>query len=354
MSLPGRVESKNLFNLRLTGQYDDEVAADILKSAEKMGPIFAGFAEASKIEDDGTAIAGVLRDMMDSMIGHMNEIPYFMAKIALCHQEKLTVPATDINSAEVSVLVHRPKNLKGPSPAIVYVHGGGVVAGTAKQMTGHCSDIADHCGVIVFNVDYRLAPEAKCPENILDFYSCLKHVLAHSSSLGVDPARVAIMGESGGGYLTAALSVMLARKEEAHLVKLAIPVIPMLDDYCWGDTNSMTKEEAGMAFMMQKVWAAIGTDVQAQRASADPLLFPAKAPEDLLTRFPPTVILESEFDFYITEATRFARKLNAAGRLLELVVIPGIGHGHAMEPRFKKFAEQMDILKTILTEYLIQ
>ena len=69
----------------------------------------------------------------------------------------------------------------------------------------------------------------------------MKYVLDNSSSLGVDPARVAIMGESGGGYLTAALSVMLAQKGESNLVKLAIPVIPMVDDYCWGDTNSMTK-----------------------------------------------------------------------------------------------------------------
>ena len=60
------------------------------------------------------------------------------------------------------------------------------------------------CGdVIVFNVDYRLAPEAKCPENILDFYSVLKYVLDNSAALAVDPARVAVWGESGGGYLTA-------------------------------------------------------------------------------------------------------------------------------------------------------
>jgi hypothetical protein len=49
------------------------------------------------------------------------------------------------------------------------------------------------------------------------------------------------MGESGGGYLTAGLCVMLAQKDEAHLVKLAVPVIPMVDDYAWNDPKSMTK-----------------------------------------------------------------------------------------------------------------
>jgi acetyl esterase/lipase len=103
------------------------------------------------------------------------------------------------------------------------------------------SNMAEHGGAIFFNVDYRLAPEAKCPENIKDFYSVLKYVINNAASLGVDPARVAIMGESGGGYLTAGLCVMLAQKDEAHLVKLAVPVIPMVDDYAWNDPSSMTK-----------------------------------------------------------------------------------------------------------------
>merc|ERR1712055_1162790 len=100
---------------------------------------------------------------------------------------------------------------------------------------------------------------------------------------------------------------MLAKNNESHLVKLAVPVIPMLDDYCWGDTKSMTKEEAGMAVMQQKIWKALSTDLEDQRASGDPLLFPAKATEDMLAKFPPSVIVEAEFDFYITEASRFAR-----------------------------------------------
>jgi len=83
------------------------------------------------------------------------------------------------------------------------------------------------------------------------------------------------------------------------------------------------------------------------------LLFPGKAPEEILKKFPPTVVLEVEFDFYITEATRFARRLRAAGRLLELIVIPGLGHGQAMEPKFKKFEELTKILKTVMKEYLI-
>jgi len=279
--------------------------------------------EVIQIEDSGESVAGFLRPLMDQTLTPMASQPYWMEQMSECIQDSVTVPPTDTNTASVTMLIHRPKRLQGASPAIV------------------------------FNVDYRLAPEAKCPENVKDFYSCLKYVLANSSSLGVDPARVAIMGESGGGYLTAALSVMLAEKEESNLIKLSIPVIPMVDDYCWGDTNSMTKEEASQALMQRKIWNALATDLTAQRKSPDPLLFPAKAKEETLTKFPPTVIFTVEFDFYITETLRFARRLRAAGRLLDLVVVPGIGHGQAMEPKFKKFYELLDIMKTIVREYLV-
>jgi len=354
MSVPGRVESKHLFNhLPLNGEYDEEVTAEIARLMENMGNSLTLAGEVIQIEDSGESVAGFLRPLMDQTLTPMASQPYWMEQMSECIQDSVTVPPTDTNTASVTMLIHRPKRLQGASPAIVYVHGGGVVAGTAIQSAPHASNLAQACGVIVFNVDYRLAPEAKCPENVKDFYSCLKYVLANSSSLGVDPARVAIMGESGGGYLTAALSVMLAEKEESNLVKLSIPVIPMVDDYCWGDTNSMTKEEASQALMQRKIWNALATDLTAQRNSPDPLLFPAKAKEETLTKFPPTVIFTVEFDFYITETLRFARRLRAAGRLLDLVVVPGIGHGQAMEPKFKKFYELLDIMKTIVREYLV-
>ena len=79
--------------------------------------------------------------------------------------------------------------------------------------------------VVVFNVDYRLAPEAKCPENIKDFYSVLKYVIDNSSTLGVDPARVAIWGESGGGYLTAGTPAPTPVHLHLHLhLKLHLPL----------------------------------------------------------------------------------------------------------------------------------
>jgi len=355
MSNENRVKSKHLFShLRLEGVYDEEVMKEMKANEGLMKDVLPQMMKAVSIEDDGTAFANMLRALMDGMFSSMLDDPYFTKAMDSCHQDTIKVPPTSYNSHEVEIFVHRPKRLgSGPLPAVIYCHGGGVISGTAHMFRSWCSNMADQFGVVVFNVEYRLAPEAKCPENIKDFYSALKYVVENSQVLKVDPSRVAIWGESGGGYLTAALGVMLAQKNESHLVKLAVPHIPMLDDLCFNDTASMTKDEQGNAPGQRRIWNAIAHNLEAQRKTQDPLLFPAKIPDHLLAKFPPTVIIEHEFDFYIVESTRFAAKLRSAGRLLDFVVIPGIAHASALQPKLKKFHEILDISKKIVQEYLI-
>ena len=141
----------------------------------------------------------------------------------------------------------------------------------------------------------------------------IKYVSLHAADLGLDPARIAMAGESGGGYICAGAMVQLARKEEAHLVKLAIPIIPMLSDYCFIDTAAMTKYEAEQAIGQRKIWRLIGgpevgssvtTSHQFEEMRKDALLFPGKADEETLSKMPPTIVWEAEFDMYITEAKR--------------------------------------------------
>ena len=67
---------------------------------------------------------------------------------------------------------------------------------------------AEACGIVIFSVDYRLAPETKCPKNVLDFYCALRYIVDNAESLGVDPGRLAMGGESGGGYIYCCIAVM--------------------------------------------------------------------------------------------------------------------------------------------------
>ena len=112
--------------------------------------------------------------------------------------------------------------------------------------------------------------------------------------------------------------VHLARQGESHLVKLAVPIIAMLTDLCFSDKAAMTREEAESPESQQKIWrllagpkvgntfflVLVNTLPQIESMSNDPLLYPGKADEETLSKMPPTIVWEAEFDFFITEATR--------------------------------------------------
>ena len=112
-------------------------------------------------------------------------------------------------------------------------------------------------------------------------------------------------GESGGGYICSGAMVQLAMNEEGALVKLSIPINPMLDNYEFTSKESLTKQEVAKFQIMQQIWKAIaGSDFESERSKWNPLLFPGKASEELLSKMPPTIVWAAEFDLYIAQATR--------------------------------------------------
>ena len=85
----------------------------------------------------------------------------------------------------------------------------------------------------------------------------------------------ALTGDSGGGYICAGAMVQLASKDEGDLIKLAVPIIAMLDDYEFSSRESMTNDAAERVVMMQKIWETIGgKEFEAKRSARDPILFP--------------------------------------------------------------------------------
>jgi len=348
-----RVKSKNLFNFRPAGAIDADILAQEKEMYEAMGSEgeqdFNTKLDAMPDEEFGVFLRGLMDGMLDSLF----KSPVFTEAENSCDQSTLSVPTSHDGAYDVTVLVHSPKALSSDKSraCIIYAHGGGVVGGTAAGYAGFLSHMALDCGVVVFNVDYRLAPETRCPNNVLDFYETIKYVTNNATELGIDPARIAIAGESGGGYICAAAMVHLARQEESHLVKLAVPVIPMLTDYSFSDPAAMTKEEAENAGGQQKIWRLIAGP-KMDSLKDDPILYPGKADEALLSKMPPTIVWEAEFDFYITEATRFASRLRAAGRLLEFVVTPGAKHGSGMAPSHAVFKLEREAWRVAIQEYL--
>ena len=101
------------------------------------------------------------------------------------------------------------------------------------------------------------------PNNVLDFYHAVKYVCGHAAELGVDPARIMIAGESGGGYICTGTMVKMAREGESGLVKLAVPIVPMISSYFFTDKEAMMKDEAGQLDGMRRIWKMIsGSEVR--------------------------------------------------------------------------------------------
>lgn len=97
---------------------------------------------------------------------------------------------------------------EGPLPCLLYLHGGGWVIGDLESHDQLCRALANHLGAEVIAVDYRLAPEAVFPAAVDDAAAALRFVVAEAASLGIDPARIAVGGDSAGGNLAAVLALM--------------------------------------------------------------------------------------------------------------------------------------------------
>ena len=109
---------------------------------------------------------------------------------------------------------------------MIYYHGGGGFAGSAKGYMTVVNRYALEGNMVVLNVDYRLAPEHKAPLGVLDAYAAVKFAHQYADNLGIDRSRIGIMGDSGGGYICSAVGMVLAQTNESHLVRFQMPLIP--------------------------------------------------------------------------------------------------------------------------------
>ena len=114
-------------------------------------------------------------------------------------------------------------------PAVLYLHGGGMILGSVDIFDGPVARYVSRSGVPMLSVDYRLAPEHPHPAPIEDAYTALIWLAEHADELGVDPTRIAVMGDSAGGGLAAGLAI-LARDRGGPALCRQILLYPMLDD----------------------------------------------------------------------------------------------------------------------------
>ncbi|WP_306361235.1 alpha/beta hydrolase [Nocardia sp. CC227C] len=221
----------------------------------------------------------------------------------------------------VPIRLYRPPHAE-PIPAVVaFYHGGGFVLCGLDSHDRFCRAMADAAGVIVVSVDYRRAPEARFPAAADDAYAALRWVAEHAESLGGDPARIAVAGDSAGGNL-ATVAALRARDTGGPDIAFQLLLYPMLDPAC--DSPSYTDNAEGYfttATHLHWYWQ------QYLRTPADashPYANPTRAD---LAGLPPAHIVTAEFDPLRDEGEAYGRRLREAGVAAEVERWDGTVHG---------------------------
>lgn len=208
-------------------------------------------------------------------------------------------------------------------PLVVFFHGGGWVTGSVATADPGCRALALACGVAVLSVAYRLAPETPAPGPGLDCLAAYRWALSHAPELGVDRARVLVMGDSAGGTLAAGLCLLARDRGLVPPVAQVLLYPPLVPPWCasfpsWQDNaEGFGLTAAGMTWFWEHYLAG--------RREPDAYAAPLLAQD--LSGLPPALVVTAEHDPLCDEGEAFAGALSRAGTPSTLLSYDGAIHG---------------------------
>jgi acetyl esterase/lipase len=236
------------------------------------------------------------------------------------------VDRTDIElpgyqDAKIAARLYR-KTGSDPGSALLYIHGGGMVAGSMDLYDKVPVSYVAETGVPMLSVDYRLAPEHPHPVPVEDCFAALLWLHDHAANFGLDRARIGVMGDSAGGGLAAGTAI-LARNRALPLVR-QILIYPMLDD------RNVVPDPELVPFALWTYDGNLtgwGCLLGGERGQDDVPAAAAPARETDFSGLAPAYIEVGELDIFRDEDVQYARGLSQAGVAAELHVHPGVPHG---------------------------
>lgn len=256
----------------------------------------------------------------------------------------------EVETADGARLLLRWYSKRGTSPgsAVCYMHGGGLMCNDVTAYDRPVARYVSASGVPFLSVDYRKVPEFPYPTPTEDSYAGLNWLVEHAAELGVDPARIAVMGDSAGGGLAAALGI-LCRDRGGPALGRQILIYPMLDDR----TATPDPNLAPLAIWTYDDnitgWTALLGD-----ARGGPDVSPYAAPARLqdLSGLPPLYMEVGDIDIFRDEDIEYARRMANTGIDTELHVRAGVPHGwEAFSPNIaltkRSFSDRIRVIRSV-------
>ena len=224
----------------------------------------------------------------------------------------------------VRIFIYEPQNDTQVRAAILHIHGGGYILGSPLTSASENQMLAHRIGATVVSVDYRLAPEHPYPAALDDCFAVLTWLQDNSETLGIDPTRIIIKGESAGGGLAAALT-LLARDRGVVTPSFQHLTYPMLDDRTCARTD-LPRLAGRFVWTREQNRFAWECYLPSEPGSPELPAYAAPARAADLSGLPPTYIAVGALDLFLEENLEYARRLVSSEVPVELHVYPRAFH----------------------------
>jgi acetyl esterase len=234
----------------------------------------------------------------------------------------------------IRVRLYRAATAEAAPPLVVLMHGGGWTSGTLDTYDWLASGIARDAGVVVASIDYRLAPAHRWPAAAEDCYAATVDLVGRGKALGVDPSRVAVVGDSAGGNLAAVVALM-ARDRSGPAIAFQGLIYPATDLTM---ASPSIDENADAPILTKADMLAFRGHYLNGQDPRDPYVSPLFA--DDLTGLPPALIQVAEHDPLRDDGLRYAEALRKAGVPVRTTTYYGMPHGFLAFPKISRAVPQ--------------
>lgn len=248
------------------------------------------------------------------------------------------------NGRTVKLYVMKPVHASGTPGVLLFIHGGVWIVGNFENHKRLLRDLVVKSGQVGVFVEYTPLPQAKFPTQLEESYAALEWVASHGKEIGADGRRIAVVGNSVGGNMAAAIA-MMAKDRKGPKISYQVLLIPATDASV--DTDSYKQFATG--HFLARAFMKYGWDLYAPDAKTrdNPYVSPLRASKEELTGLPPALVITAENDPLRDEGEAYARKLKEAGVSVAAVRYNGTIHDFVLLNALRQVPSTKEALEQI-------